>query len=103
MLQTQFTRCKTLLRTHENSERSSEHETRPSMSYLVTSPEHDQDMNKLTITNRIMYSKRSTETHLKECEELTGTKFLFRLSALQLPLLTTRGFKAAKIPTTLDD
>ena len=45
MLQTQFTRCKTLLRTHENSERSGEHETRLSMSYLVTPPEHDQDMN----------------------------------------------------------
>ena len=50
-----------------------------------------------------MSSKRSTETHLKECEELTGTKFLFRVPALQLPLSTTRGFKAAKLPTTLDD
>ena len=46
-----------------------------------------------------MYSKKLTETHLKEFEKLTGTKFLFRLPALQLPFLTTRGFKAAKLPT----
>ena len=41
-LHTQFSRCETLVRSHENSERSSEHETR-----LVASPEreHDQDMN----------------------------------------------------------
>ena len=50
-----------------------------------------------------MYSKRSTETHLKECEELTRTKLLFRVPALQLPLSTTRGFKASKLQTTLDD
>ena len=50
-----------------------------------------------------MYSKRSTETHLKECEELTGTKLLFRVPALQLPLSTTRGFKAAKLSNTLDE
>ena len=41
-LQTRFSRCETLLKSHENSVRSSEHETR-----LVASPEreHDQDMN----------------------------------------------------------
>ena len=47
-----------------------------------------------------MYSKRLTETYIKECEELTGTKFLFRVLALQLPFLTTCGFKAAKLSNT---
>ena len=32
-LQTQFSRCETLVRSHENSERSSEHETRFSLSH----------------------------------------------------------------------
>ena len=49
-----------------------------------------------------MSSKRLTEAYLKEFEELTGTKLLFRVPALQLPLSTTCGFKAAKLPTTLD-
>ena len=50
-----------------------------------------------------MYSKKLTETYIKEYEELTGTKFLCRVPALQLPLSTTRGFKASKLQTTLDD
>ena len=32
-LQTQFSRCETLLRIYEHSELSSEHETRPSLSH----------------------------------------------------------------------
>ena len=55
--QTQFSRCESLLRTHGNFERSSEHETRFSLSYLVTSREHNQDINKLTISKRVMHLK----------------------------------------------
>ena len=47
--------------------------------------------------------KKLIETHLKECEELTGTKLLFRVPAAQLPFSPIRGLKAAKLSNTLDD
>ena len=47
--------------------------------------------------------KKLIETHLKEFEELTGTKLLFRVPAMQLPFSPIRGLKAAKLSNTLDD